>query len=212
MSGFLHRLVDRLHPSSPRVMPRLRSRFEPASIAEDVSPIEATTSVVRPNEPAPPPVSREQDFQESAPPAAKARHRRLLPLLPPSSDGAKGRQAGEVERIAADQPVPSKKQPPPHNTTPEVAADAPHANRPAEPVEPVRIQPRQTIEPRRASEDGPAREGPALRTMSPSVHITIGRVEVRAITASTPKKRERAAPTPSLPLADYLKQRNGGGP
>ena len=53
-----------------------------------------------------------------------------------------------------------------------------------------------------------ARE-PAER--APTVHITIGRIEVRAITSpNTEQHRAPARPRPMLSLEDYLQQRNGG--
>jgi hypothetical protein len=47
------------------------------------------------------------------------------------------------------------------------------------------------------------------KPVEPIVHVTIGRVEIRAVTApATPK---RAAPSkPTLSLNDYLQRRNGG--
>jgi hypothetical protein len=46
---------------------------------------------------------------------------------------------------------------------------------------------------------------------SPAIRITIGRVEVRAIMPASPAPASRPpAPPPTLSLADYLKQRNGG--
>jgi hypothetical protein len=44
----------------------------------------------------------------------------------------------------------------------------------------------------------------------PAIHVTIGRVEVRAVMSPSalPKARSRVAPRPSL--EEYLKQRNGG--
>lgn len=45
----------------------------------------------------------------------------------------------------------------------------------------------------------------------PTIQVTIGRIEVRAVTASPPPTRQRAAPTPpQLSLQDYLKSRSGG--
>jgi hypothetical protein len=45
----------------------------------------------------------------------------------------------------------------------------------------------------------------------PAIHVTIGRVEVRAVMSPSapPKAASRAAR--KLSLEDYLKQRNGGG-
>lgn len=44
----------------------------------------------------------------------------------------------------------------------------------------------------------------------PAIHVTIGRVEVRAIMAPTAPPKIAAPPTPKISLEGYLKQRNGG--
>jgi hypothetical protein len=60
---------------------------------------------------------------------------------------------------------------------------------------------------------------PAIRTISseraisepaPTIRVTIGRVEVKAIMPETPAARQAPARPGSLSLADYLKQREGG--
>ena len=82
---------------------------------------------------------------------------------------------------------------------------------PAGVVRPVDAQPRQELGEfaRRAPGLPPQQE--TLKETSPTFRITIGRVEVRAISPpqpiSTPPPRPR---TPSLSLNDYLKQRNHG--
>jgi len=46
---------------------------------------------------------------------------------------------------------------------------------------------------------------------SPTVRVTIGRIEVRAVMAPAPLPPKRSLPaTPRLSLEDYLKRRNGG--
>ena len=46
----------------------------------------------------------------------------------------------------------------------------------------------------------------------PPIHVTIGRIEVRAITPpAAPAARRPERPTPHLSLDDYLRSRNGGG-
>jgi hypothetical protein len=44
----------------------------------------------------------------------------------------------------------------------------------------------------------------------PAIHVTIGRVEIRATTPATPP-RPRTDPRPAVTLADYLRQREGRG-
>jgi hypothetical protein len=71
-------------------------------------------------------------------------------------------------------------------------------------VEPASIRPRRTAE----SPDLPLRQ--ASSNEPPAIHISIGRIEVRAV---MPQKTTPKITSPSaakLSLEDYLKQRNGG--
>ncbi len=70
---------------------------------------------------------------------------------------------------------------------------------------------------RTPGEAGRAQHSPALRRQAvspPAVHVTIGRVEVRAVMPPPAAKPAPAAPKPVRPamsLADYLEQRNRSG-
>jgi hypothetical protein len=44
---------------------------------------------------------------------------------------------------------------------------------------------------------------------APAIHVTIGRVEVRAITAPGPPRSPAPPAAPKISLDDYLKRRNG---
>jgi hypothetical protein len=58
-----------------------------------------------------------------------------------------------------------------------------------------------------------AAESEATGPPPPTIQVTIGRVEVRAVMPSPPAQRSRPAlPVPALPLDEYLKQRRGTGP
>jgi hypothetical protein len=46
---------------------------------------------------------------------------------------------------------------------------------------------------------------------APTIRVTIGRIDVRAVTAPAEPARETVRPQPRLSLDDYLKQRNRGG-
>lgn len=57
------------------------------------------------------------------------------------------------------------------------------------------------------------RAAPESSALAPTVRVTIGRVEIRAITSSAPPARAPAAPrSPSLSLDEYLEQRSAGRP
>ncbi len=62
---------------------------------------------------------------------------------------------------------------------------------------------------RRSDPSGPRL--PADRPAVPSVQVSIGRVEVRAVFAPPPSPSRRPSPSPALSLDDYLKQREKGG-
>lgn len=55
-------------------------------------------------------------------------------------------------------------------------------------------------------------ESPEMAEQTPTIRVTIGRIEVRAIIepSSPASRRAPARPAPQLSLADYLKQRGGG--
>jgi hypothetical protein len=55
-----------------------------------------------------------------------------------------------------------------------------------------------------------AAQPPMSQPAEPIVHVTIGRVEIRAVPAPSAPKRT-APPKPTLSLGDYLRRRNGGG-
>lgn len=72
--------------------------------------------------------------------------------------------------------------------------------------------PRSTVLPRIAEPRviPPPREDP--RSAPPAIHVTIGRVEVRATAPAAPPVPQKSKPSraPKLSLDDYLRQRNGG--
>jgi hypothetical protein len=51
---------------------------------------------------------------------------------------------------------------------------------------------------------------PATPQPAPTIHVTIGRVEVRATAPATPTPRKTIAQPPVMSLEDYLRQRDGG--
>lgn len=50
----------------------------------------------------------------------------------------------------------------------------------------------------------------APESSAPGIRVTIGRIEVRAITPPPARRTEPARSGPKLSLDDYLKQRTGG--
>jgi hypothetical protein len=80
--------------------------------------------------------------------------------------------------------------------------------RPATPATVV-VQPHVTPAPR-AEPAGPALAGRAATPKpAPTIQVTIGRIEVRAVPPPAPPPKQRSAP-PVMSLDDYLRQRDGG--
>lgn len=51
---------------------------------------------------------------------------------------------------------------------------------------------------------------PTAKPKPPTIQVTIGRVEVRAIVPPSPPRQSTKPPTPNLSLEDYLRSGNGG--
>jgi hypothetical protein len=50
----------------------------------------------------------------------------------------------------------------------------------------------------------------AFSRVEPTIRVTIGRIEVRAVSPPEPPPRRTKQPTPKMSLDDYLRSRNGG--
>jgi hypothetical protein len=117
---------------------------------------------------------------------------------------------------AADQGRPTLEAVPrPHPIEPGSVADTPlmpdiSPPGPRSPSEVAIARPH--ITPRIESAGGSPHPTPPTPEPAPTVKVTIGRVEVRAITPAPPTSRPKPAKTgPTLSLDDYLKRRSGGG-
>lgn len=71
----------------------------------------------------------------------------------------------------------------------------------------VRTQAQPQVKPLGQTETHP---NPPQSSQPPTIRVTIGRIDVRAVTPPTPSSSRRSPPAPKLSLADYLKQRPGG--
>jgi hypothetical protein len=77
----------------------------------------------------------------------------------------------------------------------------------AEPVTPKAITPQAQPSFASADQQSGGIQSPAL---PPTIRITIGRVEVRAVVPPAPQAKPRSTHAPKLPLDEYLRSRNGG--
>jgi hypothetical protein len=85
------------------------------------------------------------------------------------------------------------------------------ANQPLSPLpDRARIVVQPQVATRRPSPDSSrAAVAAASANEPPAIHVTIGRVEVRAITAPAPPRSPAPPAAPKISLDDYLKRRNG---
>lgn len=175
-----------------------RRSTKPLELRTD-SPIEARPDFLHREKPLP----QAPSHQSSSAPASPEPARASVPLAPsvPSREERPrlvAQSAIKKRLAAADE---SRGSPPPPGEI---------ARLPAGPTGIVvhpRIDPlRQTPASSSLSAERPSSKEP------PAIHVTIGRVEVRAVTsAPTPPKRAPASPaTLRISLEEYLQQRNGG--
>jgi len=218
MSDFLGRLAQRVVAPQTLLQPRAPSLFEtapaetmPAETMIDtaVPPREIVTAAVspRPAERAPEAVDAEAS-EEIAPAervAAKTRHENAPPPAPPlpRTPAVIAREVIERIRIEADDDAALA--PPARDTAP--PSDRP-SELPATPSTITRVITRRAAERRPLHRATPleAKENESSPAAERDVHITIGRIDVRAV---TPPSRERPAAKPprTLTLDEYLSQR-----
>ncbi|NTX40993.1 hypothetical protein HUA78_41850 [Myxococcus sp. CA033] len=64
---------------------------------------------------------------------------------------------------------------------------------------------------RQESAESPASRNTSQAPAEPVIQVTIGRIEVRAVTPAAPARSAPTRPSPSPSLEEYLARRNGGG-
>ena len=131
---------------------------------------------------------------------------------PPSSQPQPQPQPHEVEsRIAAQRVMPTHAEPRPAldvNASP--SRFVPSVDASPNP-RPRGAQTGMLVEPRLPRDSGPQRQ-PAQAPAAPTVHVTIGRIELRAAApAPAPAPPRSAARAPALSLSDYLERRAKAG-
>jgi hypothetical protein len=168
----------------------------------------------------------------ATPPVAGIADRTTMPLISRAGDAAArpepitarreriatGRAApapvASLEQQSADEIAPALPAPPSRAPTARIAAPPPPvalakstALRPGEIAPASRRDPPRDIARRSDLADSrPSADQPA----APSVQVSIGRVEVRAVFAPPPSPARRPALAPAMSLEDYLKQRENG--
>jgi hypothetical protein len=96
---------------------------------------------------------------------------------------------------------------PPPSVTPLVPQAAPSVN---PRIEANSSRWEASFTPRSAQGQEPQSVTPSQPEPTPTIHITIGRIDIRAVPASTPTRPRATATPPKQSLQDYLNSRNGG--
>lgn len=223
MSDFLARLAQRALGAAPLVRPRLPGLFSP--LDEEAAPASEALAVDsrEPSPvPAPAPLSRAVEARDEmaaaagtppvrapAPAVAPEQAKDFLPAHP-SAPQATRPSRDEGGPAAPESPAPERWVPAESSASRILLLEkaAPRTQLANSPLPLVR--PRREASPKEGA-PGPGgiayvERGPA---QAPAVHITIGRVEVRANIAAPPAARPRPEHKPALSLREYLKR--GGG-
>lgn len=214
MSDFLTNLIRRHGGATPAIQPRLPSLFEAAGgpaggdVADPTGEAEAPRAPV-PRRAADDPALTASESTLDAPPV----------FVPP---------AGVVQPEPAQPGVPTARR----ESTPPAASANPPANR-FQPLQPPAPRPRPgQLAPQPAAAAPPVVRAPPVplpatpvaakparvrhsadsqpNAVAPAIHVTIGRVEVRAVQAPPAAPRAARPAAPRLSLEEYLQPRSGG--
>ena len=211
MADFFTRLAERALGVAPVAAPDLPSMFAPAA------PLELSSEVVTPRDNFPSPTLE----RPSAVDADRAEAESIE--LRAKSAMEIARRKGEPRSLIAKVKRPAKEADDPSrriHAAQELAKLAPAA-RPVSSDLPAglvserapALDSRTLTESRKEGAPPPSASAIMPTThgesAAPTIHVSIGRVEVRAITASPPQPRERKAP-PLRSLDQYLRDRNEG--
>jgi len=193
---------------------------EPPEPASSARPFFAQVPLVLPASPSPamPPLVRERvrGAVVSKPSEVPEGQSPSIPMQLPRAAPQRGAETSmdrSIERPVLDAAAPSR-------DASMVSSPSAKATRPRlvelheeSTVAPSVIAPERLGASRKASEGRQhtdARESTAHAADEPSVHVTIGRIEVTAVTEARPTKRAAPARRPPLSLDDYLAQRRRG--
>lgn len=196
-------------PAMTRPTPRRTQRPQPA-----LSPFD-DDAADEPLRPAPPTPRAHPATSAPATPAP-----RVTPPTLPAPRLAVEIRGDESSRANAAPPVPLSVRPTPEPASLPTVPDAPSVVAPPAPMPPtprplverVLVQPEIRPLAERPTPPSGAASLPPPAPSGPTVHVTIGRLEVRALPPPTPGRSPRPAePSPPVKLDDYLRQRGGRG-
>ncbi|MGU3645677.1 hypothetical protein ACLBXX_11965 [Microbacterium sp. C23T] len=209
MSGYLARLAARAGGAPAAAGPRLPSRFEPTSgegSTDAATPLPIATAAHAPARAELPGAPAKSDAPARIEPAGQARGEDGRAIAAPSDGAGRGEAAGTAPEVVTAAP-------PPERGT--LAVDADRGDAVAPPTPPLSTPRVEAVPPPRAQP--PTATTPAVRASTRDeasvpvpepdvVHVTIGRIEVRATVAAPAAAPRSARPArdPERTLHDYL--------
>jgi hypothetical protein len=204
MSDFLSNLIARSRANPPAIQPRLPSRFEPPArlLSEfQSSAFETTAAPIAP--PAVPSAANSFANESSAtatPNPVNTTARGEAKSAPPTNhtasfENSHSIEAAEIGGRSEKAVVPSTAAT--DETNPQIAAKT-------ESIQAISARP--AFQSRRRNSVSPNEP----LSSAPAIHVTIGRVEVRAIQSAAPARKPAKFTPPKLALDDYLQKRDGG--
>ncbi|KJL41944.1 hypothetical protein [Microbacterium trichothecenolyticum] len=213
MSGYLARLAARAGGAPAAAGPRLPSRFEPSTgdgSTDAAAPPAIGTAAEAPAQAGLPGPPRSTDARARVEPVARARDEGDRAIPAPSHSDDRGRPAtGIAPEAGTAKPAPERSAVGVHSER----SDAPAATTPLTATARVEAMPARRAEPPIAATPAvraSARDEASVPAAEPDVvHVTIGRIEVRAgVTApATAPRSARPARDPERTLHDYLSRR-----
>jgi hypothetical protein len=189
-------------PSADPSHPSTDGQRDPQLVMPPPAPMAADerTDAASPTEP-PQPVRTQTSppARERVPSDAVPQRERRAPISPEAGDATRQTQ----DRATADR---AARQEPPALPPPRLPVTAPLPENPALRVVPAPLRPAGAADARRR----PREEIAAKTSEPPRVQVTIGRIEIRAVSAPPPPQPRPAPRAPSMSLDEYLANRDKG--
>jgi hypothetical protein len=218
MADFLTRLIERsrgVAPSGQRVEPLIAPLYAAgpmtAQIAEEDSIIESDLQyqVLTPRT-----GEASQWHAQKPSPQDPESNGHLTPEITPVRTLTDESQSAESRQTVSIHPLPP---PTPNATLPQAllvnarpvltANDADQSRRAN--IQPLMIRPHVSRTDEASSRANEAANEASGETAAPVIRVTIGRIDVRAVSAPAPPARRQAPSAPKLSLDEYLRSRNG---
>lgn len=192
--------------TAPRVVEHVTETVRPAPPPATVPPVMSEVVRVQPTREIITERIVEAKLQPPPPAAPSPRGQTLLPADAPVIDHGTEPPRAELSRRQPSQPPPL----PPDLHDLRSATEVRPAPSPSASTSRAAAKTTMVIQPRVEAPREQATMPPSSPPPSPTIHVTIGRVEVRASSPSPPSRRPRPQPA-VMSLDEYLEQRASGG-